>query len=378
MITDEFFKIIIKLKKSKFSNNLKIRKLRIFFFIHRLNFLSKEKIIFNKLISDFIFFKEQHFKNKNIMHYSIFTLEQWLLLQALYIQFGKFKDALFFRNQAKLLVRKNRFKKNYFERYLGILYEKNNLILLNKLYKKYKQKLSPSKTAHIETMLSINNFGLKSKQNECSALSNKKILIIGPNSEFKLNKRENYDFYALLNNFYFPNRQKNKTIRIFSGDFVNNTSKKIIKELINNSAIVFFQYSEHKKNFLNKENKKKLLYLDANFHNFFNGKPNGIQRALIYLLQFKPSKIMLTNFNFFLNLGFQKNYQSTKLATNNISRYFRGLAFHDIFFQFIFTKNLYKNNLVSVDYKIKKILSMSLAKYSILLNRNWCRKILNL
>ena len=131
-LNDEYFSHAKKIRKSK---KKYIYKKEVFFnFIKKseLSFIQKDFNLAIKLFHDIIGLRTKRiYLYKRKINFSIFSTEEMLHLYRIFIRLGRMEEAYFIRNRASLTVLKD--SKNYVK-YLGFLFEKNQIRKLNKIY----------------------------------------------------------------------------------------------------------------------------------------------------------------------------------------------------------------------------------------------------
>ena len=307
-LNDEYFSHAKKIRKSK---KKYIDKKEVFFnFIKKseLSFIQKDFNLAIKLFHDIISLRTKRiYLYKRKINFSIFSTEEMLHLYRIFIRLGRMEEAYFIRNRASLTVLKD--SKNYVK-YLGYLFEKNQIRKLNKIYIKNFSKKNYEHMDRLGQILKINRKNDDFKDIDKTLfdkVNKKKLMIIGPLRNFKL-KNYNYDFYVFFNNFDIKNISFLKKIRFYSGSFVLSQSNSKINNFLKKNFINIFQYKKHYEIFKKKNPDQNIYYNRINIDRLFNGKMAGLQRATLNLLLHNP-KNFHNQCKFFFDLNYKKIIQ---------------------------------------------------------------------
>lgn len=100
---------------------------------------------------------------------------------------------------------------------------------------------------------------------------------------------------------------------------------------------------------------------------FLFGTPNAVQRVLLDILRFQPSRVKIFNTNFYLTSNFSGGYRDCQMNM------FPGLAIHDPVSNFLFTRKCLHNWNVEADAVASEVLSLELDDYLDRLGRQYAR-----
>lgn len=269
---------------------------------------------------------------------------------------GLYEIALIFRNLyvEKCLLSKNQILKTRAQFELGVIssFSETKNRKFNILFSAYR------KIIQNQNLIGFyNELNHIQNKNEHNFLNNKKILVVGP-----LSKKNNYNDYDTV-------------------IFIKSQPKKILKKLTNKNVIIYF-------NSHNIRNKNLHNFYNDNFNevNLFkvkevvglsktslinknpyllSGGPMMLQNILFDIMIYNPNKIFISGFNFYCSKKmYNDSYQSIRWY-DDIFYVRKSFALHDLISNFLFVKNIFDINLLSVDELGSEILKLSVKDYII-------------
>lgn len=103
----------------------------------------------------------------------------------------------------------------------------------------------------------------------------------------------------------------------------------------------------------------------------FHGGYNLLQICLIDLLLHSTSNIKIFDNDLMLTVKRQKGYYPGKFEYHGKERYLQNIGNHDPITNFVFTKHLFKNKIITGDNRLERVLNMSSDEYAQKLQENY-------
>lgn len=202
-----------------------------------------------------------------------------------------------------------------------------------------------------------------------SIISNKNILLVGPANSFEYNESllKDIDIIVLLNHRGFYRTysmikdkiQDKPIVSYYSGDRLRMLEETDIDNLIEET--IFTVWSERniglKFSKINSVSTKGFRNHDALIE---FGRWNFALYVLIDLLIYEPNTIHITGVDMFMD----KKFYSSYYEANNLINTTQSICLHNPYEQFNLYKELYQNNKILPDSKLKNILSLSTEDYT--------------
>ncbi len=201
-------------------------------------------------------------------------------------------------------------------------------------------------------------------------INEKTVAIVGPVDTLQDNGEE-IDQFDVVIRFNYKGLDGFNTARFGSradvSYYITADVKQILKYTHNSTSIETLKYSLHSGGAYNyvKERRefkgrcaRRLPVQKPQFNPFYHGSANAIQKTLLDILRYNPSRIKIFNANLWVdNNRVNKNYREKP----NFST--AGFVYHDPVSNFCFTKGLFLASLIEADDELGKVLSLSPTEY---------------
>ncbi|WP_110641198.1 hypothetical protein [Salinicola sp. CPA57] len=201
-------------------------------------------------------------------------------------------------------------------------------------------------------------------------LNGKSVAIVGPVDTFKENGKE-IDSFDVVIRFNYKGLDGFDTARFGSRTdvsyYITADVKQIMKERRNARAIETLKYSLHSGGAYNYVKDmpefqgrcaRRLPVQKIQFNPFYHGSANAIQKTLLDILRYNPSKVKIFNANLWVdNNRVNVNYREKP----NFST--AGFVYHDPVSNFCFTRGLYVASVIEADNELSGVLNLSPYEY---------------